>query len=68
MKNLIIILKKLKNLNYPIVIFSIVTLQLKNSIVPIAKHLSNGGQVFAFEPQSQNYKLLLDNINDNNKK
>lgn len=33
--------------------------------IPLAKHVSNGGQVFAFEPQSQNYKLLLDNINDN---
>ena len=33
--------------------------------IPLAKHVSDGGQVFAFEPQSQNYKLLLDNINDN---
>ncbi len=33
--------------------------------IPLAKHVSNGGQIFAFEPQSQNYKLLLDNINDN---
>lgn len=33
--------------------------------IPLAKHVSKGGQIFAFEPQSQNYKLLLDNINDN---
>ena len=33
--------------------------------IPLAKHLSNGGQIFAFEPQSQNYKLLLDNIKEN---
>ena len=33
--------------------------------IPLAKHLSNGGQIFAFEPQSQNYKLLLDNITEN---
>ena len=33
--------------------------------VPLAKHLSSGGRIFAFEPQSQNYKLLLDNIKDN---
>ena len=33
--------------------------------VPLAKYLSNGGQVYAFEPQSQNYKLLEENIKDN---
>ena len=30
--------------------------------VPLAKHLSNGGQMYAFEPQSQNLKLLEQNI------
>ena len=33
--------------------------------IPMAKHLTNGGKVFAFEPQSQNYKLLQENINNN---
>ena len=33
--------------------------------VPLAKHISNGGQIFSFEPQSQNYKLLLNNIKHN---
>ncbi len=33
--------------------------------VPLAKHLSNGGQIYAFEPQSQNRKLLEQNIKDN---
>ena len=34
--------------------------------VPLAKHLSNGGKIYAFEPQSQNRKLLEQNIKDNN--
>ncbi len=33
--------------------------------VPLAKHLSNGGKIYAFEPQSQNRKLLEQNIIDN---
>ena len=33
--------------------------------VPLAKHLSNGGKIYAFEPQSQNHKLLMQNIKDN---
>ena len=33
--------------------------------VPLAKHLSNGGKIYAFEPQSQNRKLLEQNIKDN---
>ena len=33
--------------------------------IPLAKHVLNGGLVYAIEPQSQNYKLLLDNIKDN---
>ena len=33
--------------------------------IPLAKHVSNGGLVYAIEPQSQNYKLLSDNIKDN---
>lgn len=34
--------------------------------VPLAKHVSNGGIVWAIEPQSQNYMLLSKNIKDNN--
>jgi FkbM family methyltransferase len=34
--------------------------------VPLAKHVSNGGIVWAIEPQSQNYTLLSKNIKDNN--
>ena len=33
--------------------------------IPLAKHVFNGGMVYAIEPQSQNYKLLLNNIKDN---
>ena len=33
--------------------------------IPLAKHLLNGGLVYAIEPQSQNFKLLLNNIKDN---
>ena len=33
--------------------------------VPLAKHVLNGGLVYAIEPQSQNYKLLSNNIKDN---
>ena len=33
--------------------------------VPLAKHVFNGGVVYAIEPQSQNYKLLSNNIKDN---
>ena len=33
--------------------------------VPLAKHVLNGGFVYAIEPQSQNYKLLSNNIKDN---
>ena len=33
--------------------------------VPLAKHLSNGGKIYAFEQQSQNRKLLEQNIKDN---
>jgi len=33
--------------------------------IPLAKHLINGGLIYAIEPQSQNYKLLSDNIKDN---
>ena len=36
--------------------------------IPLAKHVLNGGLVYAIEPQSQNYKLLLDNIKDNDLK
>ena len=34
--------------------------------IPLAKHVSNGGQIFSFEPQSQNHKLLMENIFYNN--
>ena len=30
--------------------------------IPLAKHVFNGGMVYAIEPQSQNYKLLSNNI------
>ena len=33
--------------------------------VPLAKHVLNGGLVYAIEPQYQNHKLLLKNIKDN---
>ena len=33
--------------------------------IPLAKHLINGGLIYAIEPQSQNYKLLSVNIKDN---
>lgn len=33
--------------------------------IPLAKQVSNGGIVYAIEPQYQNHKLLLDNINNN---
>ena len=33
--------------------------------IPLAKHVLNGGLVYAIEPQSQNYKLLSKNIKDN---
>ena len=33
--------------------------------VPLAKHLSNGGKIYSFEPQSQNRRLLEQNIKDN---
>ena len=33
--------------------------------IPLAKQVSNGGFVYAIEPQNQNHKLLLDNIKDN---
>ena len=33
--------------------------------IPLAKHVLNGGLVYAIEPQSQNYKLLSDNVKDN---
>lgn len=33
--------------------------------IPLAKHISNGGQIFSFEPQSQNYHLLTENITHN---
>ena len=33
--------------------------------IPLAKHVFNGGMVYAIEPQSQNYKLLSNNIKDN---
>jgi len=33
--------------------------------VPLAKHLSQGGLLYALEPQSQNYKILIKNINEN---
>ena len=51
--NNLIILKKLKYLIYPIVVFSIFTLQLKNSIVPIGKHL------LSFENLSEQNKNRL---------
>ncbi len=31
--------------------------------IPLAKHLSQGGLLYALEPQSQNYKILIKNIN-----
>ena len=34
--------------------------------VPLAKHISTGGKLIAFEPQTQNYNLLIKNLNDNN--
>jgi len=34
--------------------------------VPLAKHISKGGKLIAFEPQTQNYNLLIQNLNDNN--
>ena len=33
--------------------------------IPLAKHVVNGGSVYAIEPQYQNHKLLLENIKDN---
>lgn len=33
--------------------------------IPLARHVSNGGRIYAFEPQSQNHKLLKENIKDN---
>ena len=33
--------------------------------IPLAKQVSNGGFVYAIEPQHQNHKLLLDNIKNN---
>ena len=33
--------------------------------IPLAKHVFNGGMVYAIEPQSQNHKLLSNNIKDN---
>ena len=33
--------------------------------IPLAKHVLNGGLVYAIEPHSQNYKLLSENIKDN---
>ena len=33
--------------------------------IPLAKHLSQGGLLYALEPQSQNYKILIKNINQN---
>jgi predicted O-methyltransferase YrrM len=33
--------------------------------IPLAKHLSQGGWLYALEPQSQNYKILIKNINQN---
>ena len=33
--------------------------------IPLAKQVLNGGLVYAIEPQHQNYKLLLENIKDN---
>ena len=33
--------------------------------LPLAKHLSQGGLLYALEPQSQNYKILIKNINQN---
>ena len=36
--------------------------------IPLAKQVSNGGLVYAIEPQYQNHKLLLKNIKDNDLK
>ena len=33
--------------------------------IPLAKHVSPGGLVYAIEPQYQNHKLLSENIMDN---
>tara|TARA_B100000242_G_scaffold36131_1_gene21490 strand:+ start:51 stop:875 length:825 start_codon:yes stop_codon:yes gene_type:complete len=33
--------------------------------IPLAKHVSKGGLVYAIEPQYQNHKLLLENIKNN---
>lgn len=33
--------------------------------IPLAKHVLNGGLIYAIEPQSQNHKLLSKNIKDN---
>ena len=33
--------------------------------IPLAKHVSKGGLLYAIEPQYQNHKLLLENIKDN---
>jgi len=33
--------------------------------IPLAKHLSQAGLLYALEPQSQNYKILIKNINQN---
>ncbi len=33
--------------------------------IPLAKHVAEGGLVYAIEPQYQNHKLLLDNIKNN---
>lgn len=34
--------------------------------VPLANHITNGGKLIAFEPQTQNYNLLIQNLSDNN--
>ena len=33
--------------------------------IPIAKHILNEGIVYSLEPQTQNYKILVENINQN---
>ena len=58
----VVLLKKLVNDNENIIEIGS---NIGTHTIPLAKHVSNGGLVYAIEPQSQNYKLLSKNIKDN---
>ena len=61
-ENEVVLLKQLINTNENIIE---VGSNIGTHTVPLAKHVLNGGLVYAIEPQSQNYKLLSKNIKDN---